>query len=366
MWLLAFLILFLISITSYLKFHPQFGGTMSASDKARYAQSKNWDGKKFVNLTETTMVSFNLVTIFKLLREQFANAKTKAPKALIPVQTFDAIKFNSQRNQPKFIWYGHAVLLLQINGKNLLIDPMFGPDTTPIAPMANKRFSKNTLAVIEELPPIDAVLITHDHYDHIDYASIQQIKGKVDTYFVSLGSARHLIKWGIDTAKITEFDWWDTINFHGIDLTFTPSRHFSGRGLFDRAKVLWGGWVFQTTKHSIYWSGDGGYGEHFKEVGEKFGPFDWAFMECGQYNNAWRQIHLFPDESVQAGIDAHGKICIPYHWGGFALAMHPWKEPIEQFVVAAEEVQLPICTPKIGEIVVLGEEPNEHWWEVMD
>ena len=369
MWLTAFLLLllfFIIGMTLYLKFHPQFGGTMSASDKARYTQSKNWDGQKFVNLTDTAMVSFNPRTIFNLLREQFANAKTKAPKTSIPVEPFDALKFNSQANLPKFIWYGHAVLLLQINGKNLLIDPMFGSDTTPIAPFPNKRFSENTLAIIDELPPIDAVLITHDHYDHIDYASIKKIKGKVDTYFVSLGSARHLAHWGIKATQIKEFDWWDHIDFHGIKITFTPSRHFSGRGLFDRAKVLWGGWVFQTKAHSIYWSGDGGYGNHFKEIGQKFGPFDWAFMECGQYNNAWRQIHLFPDESVHAGIDAKGKICIPYHWGGFALAMHPWKEPIEQFVATAEASQVAICTPKIGEVVILGEEPKEYWWKEID
>jgi len=365
MWLIGFLLLFLIGFTLYLKFHPQFGGTMRPKEKTRYAKSKNWDGNKFVNLTDTP-IGVPYKSLFSLLKEQLANAKTKSPKKPIPVQAFDLKKFNSQPNQPKFIWYGHAVLLLQLNGKNLLIDPMFGPDTTPIAPFANKRFSENTLAIIDELPPIDAVLITHDHYDHIDYASFKKIKEKVDTYFVSLGSARHLEHWGIESTKIKEFDWWEELDFHNIKITFTPSRHFSGRGLFDRTKVLWGGWVFQTNEHTIYWSGDGGYGDHFAAIGEKFGPFDWAFMECGQYNEAWRPIHLFPEESVQAGIDAKGKIFIPYHWGGFALAMHPWKEPIERFVAAATAAEVAICTPKIGEVVVLGEEPTESWWEVMN
>lgn len=361
MWyLLGLLLILLLLITGYLKLHPQFGGTMRPKDKIKYARSRHWDGQKFVNLTDTKMVQPR--DIPKLLYKQLTNTKGRTPKKLIPVEPFDAVKFSSQPNQPKFIWYGHAVLLLQLNGKNLLIDPMFGSDTTPIAPIANKRYSENTLAIIDELPPIDAVLITHDHYDHIDYASIQKLKGKIDTYFVSLGSARHLEKWGISSSKITELDWWESLDFHGIKITFTPSKHFSGRGLFDRSKVLWGGWVFQTNQHAIYWSGDGGYDDHFKTVGEKFGPFDWAFMECGQYNEAWRQIHLFPEESVQAGIDAKGKIGIPYHWGGFTLAMHPWKEPAERFVQAAEEFGLPICTPKIGEVVVMGEESRERWW----
>ena len=361
MWYIALFLFFLLLITLYLKFHPQFGGTIQSKDKVKYIRSKHWDGQKFVNLTMTTM-DIELSTLPKLLYRQFTNTKVRSPQKPIPVQPFDAATFNSHLHLPKFIWYGHAVLLLQLNGKNLLIDPMFGSDTTPIAPVTSKRFSENTLAIIDQLPPIDAVLITHDHYDHIDYASIQKLKGKVDTYFVSLGAARHFESWGIAPTTIQEFDWWDDIEFHGIKITFTPSRHFSGRGLFDRAKVLWGGWVFQTNQHTIYWSGDGGYGEHFKLIDEKFGPFDWAFMECGQYNEAWRQLHLFPEESVQAGIDAKGKICIPYHWGGFALAMHPWKEPVERFVMAAKEVELGICTPQIGEVVVLGDEPSEEWW----
>ncbi|MEM1119641.1 MAG: MBL fold metallo-hydrolase, partial [Bacteroidota bacterium] len=346
----------------YLKFNPQFGGNMKPEDRIKYAQSPNWDGRKFVNLEETNMdIPFS--TIPSLLYKQFTNTKARFPQRSIPVVPFDAKRFTDQPKKPKFIWYGHAVLLLQLNGKNLLIDPMFGPDTTPIAPLASKRFSENTLAIIDELPPIDAVLITHDHYDHVDYASIKKLVGKIDTYFVSLGMARHLVYWGINPAKITEFDWWDALDFNGIKITFTPSRHFSGRGLSDRFKVLWGGWVFQTADYSIYWSGDGGYGQHFKTVGERLGPFDWAFMECGQYNEAWRQSHLFPEESVQGGIDAGGRICIPYHWGGFALAMHAWSEPVERFVAKAAEEKMPICTPRIGEVVVLGEETNKQWWE---
>jgi L-ascorbate metabolism protein UlaG (beta-lactamase superfamily) len=172
-----------------------------------------------------------------------------------------------------------------------------------------------------------------------------------------------LESWGIPAEQITEFDWWQETEFQGIQITFTPSRHFSGRGLFDRAKSLWGGWVFQTATQRIYWSGDGGYDTHFKEVGEKYGPFDWAFVECGQYNPNWHQIHMYPEEAVQALEDVGARVGIPVHWGGFALALHSWKDPVERFVAEADRKGIAVCTPRIGEIVSLGIDPApKDWW----
>ena len=179
----------------------------------------------------------------------------------------------------KFIWYGHSVVLLRVANKTILIDPMFGTNAVPISPFPIKRFSDNTLDFIKTFPQIDLVLLTHDHYDHLDLESIELFTPKVKEYYVALGCSRHLEKWGITKGKIKEFDWWDRSNFEGIDITFTPTRHFSGRGLTDRAKCLWGGWVLQTAQENIYFSGDSGYGTHFKEVGARLGPFDFAFME---------------------------------------------------------------------------------------
>ncbi len=161
------------------------------------------------------------------------------------------------------------------------------------------RNGENTLNLVEQLPTLDAILLTHDHYDHLDLESIRRLKNKTENWLVALGVGRHLEKWGIPKNSITEFGWWQKVDFLGIEITATPSRHFSGRGPFDRAKSLWCGWVFKSANHAIYWSGDGGYGEHFKEIGERLGPFDWGFMECGQYNERWHQIHMYPEDRHQ-------------------------------------------------------------------
>lgn len=365
MWLLISVIIVVFAVSAFLLFNPQFGGKVTNNLKVLYAQSSQWDGKKFNNSSETLM-DINLRTLPGLLKQQFTNRKGRTPSKPLPVLPIDTSALNDD-SKPKFIWFGHSVLLLQIDGKNLLIDPMFGPNAAPIAPFAVKRFSENTLDLIDQLPPLDLILMTHDHYDHLDYASIKQLRGKSKQWFVALGVSRHLERWGIPKSDITEFDWWQKDHFQGIDITFTPSRHFSGRGPTDRAKCLWGGWVFKAAEYNIYWSGDSGYDSHFKEIGERLGPFDWGFMECGQYNKLWHAIHMYPEETVQSSLDAQVKQAVPVHWGGFPLALHSWKDPIERFVMAAEAQDLNFLTPELGAMVRLGE--NQHirkWWKDFD
>lgn len=226
-------------------------------------------------------MDISLASLPKLLYKQIFDRKGREPKAKLPILPFDRNAFLTPSDKAKFVWYGHSVVLMRMNNKTILIDPMLGNDTSPIAPFATKRFSENALNVIDDFPEIDLLILTHDHYDHLDLDSIEKLKPKVKQYFVALGVERHLVKWGIPEAKITEFDWWDMQTFADISITFTPTRHFSGRGLTDRAKSLWGGWAFKTETENIWFSGDSGYGEHFKTVGEKLGPFDFAFMECG-------------------------------------------------------------------------------------
>lgn len=361
-WLPIALIVLWITPRIVIGLSPQFGGAFSKEDKQKFEASKHWNGKAFENTNPVSIL--DLRNIPGLLRERIFNKNIKEPSAPFPIKKLDLANWEASPEKPKFVWYGHATLLLQINGKNILIDPMFGPSPSPFSFTGIKRFSENTLDLIDDLPPIDAVLISHDHYDHLDYKSIQKLKGRIDNWFVALGVGRHLKKWGVNPENITEFDWWQELDFENIRITFTPSQHFSGRGLNDRFKSFWGGWVLQNKNHKIYWSGDGGYGDHFKEVGEKLGPFDWAFMECGQYYDLWHQLHLFPEESVQAAVDANAGIAIPVHWGAFALAMHAWKDPIERFVAEAKKLNLKICTPELGDVVVMGKEPAENeWWQ---
>jgi len=356
---------FIVAIWLFLNFNPQFGATPDKDELAKFSRSPQWNGKVFENQIETVM-DMGASKIPGVLYKQLFDRKGRAPKKPIPIVPFDQEKWEAN-DEPKFIWYGHSVLLLKINGKTLLIDPMLGPNVAPIAPFKIKRFSEKTLDIIDQLPQLDAILITHDHYDHLDLASIKKLKGKADAWFVALGVKRHLLKWGIDDNKISEFDWWDKTKFEGIEITFTPSRHFSGRGISDRTKSLWGGFTFITPTFKVYWSGDGGEGPHFKEVGDKLGPFDWAFMEDGQYNELWHAIHMYPEEAVTAGKEAKAKVLTPVHWAGFPLALHHWKDPVERFVTKAQQKDQMISTPKIGEIVEMKQFiQNEAWWEELD
>lgn len=340
----------------------QFGGKISKKDIEEYKEISNWDGEKFLNLEPTSM-DFSFQALPKFLYKQFCEKKGREPKKPLPIVPFDKDNFLAPSEKSKFIWYGHSAILLRINHKTILIDPMLGPNASPIAPFSTKRFSSNTLNLIDEFPEIDLVLMTHDHYDHLDLESIMKLQPKVKHYFTGKGVGRHLKKWGIDEDRISEFDWWKSQILEDIQITYTPTRHFSGRGLSDRAKSMWGGWAFQTQQERLWFSGDGGYGNHFEEVGERLGPFDFAWMECGQYNENWRLIHMFPDESVQAAIDAKVSQVMPVHWAGFSLAQHHWTEPVEKFVTSAQRNSIPFTTPQLGELIHINQERENHlWW----
>lgn len=340
----------------------QFGGKLTKALKERYAKSPHWRKGKFRNL-EKTFMNIDVRHYPSLFRKQFIDRKGRVPKVKLPILPFNKNAFLEPSETAKFVWFGHSAVLIRLNGKTLFIDPMLGPTTTPFLPFGGNRFSENTLSIIDALPPIDVVLLSHDHYDHLDYDSIKKLLPKTGQFFVSLGTGRHLESWGIPETKIKEFDWWNNFEYEDISITFTPSRHFAGRGLTNRNKSLWGGWVFQTETENIYFSGDGGYGKHFKEIGKKFGPFDVGFMECGQYNKHWHLIHMYPEESIKAAIDAGVKIAVPVHWGAFELSLHTWKEPAEHFTKEADKAGLAFCTPNVGKLVPFGAFQSTKWWD---
>jgi L-ascorbate metabolism protein UlaG (beta-lactamase superfamily) len=344
-------------------FKIQFGGKITPEMEARYNQSPNWIKGKFRNIQKTSL-SIKLWEIPVIIYKQLTNKSEREPTTALPIMPFDKENFLSDQEGFKFTWYGHSALLMRMNSKTILIDPMFGSNTTPISPFKTRRFSENTLELIDDFPDIDLVVISHDHYDHLDFDSIQKLKHKTNQFYVALGVKRHLVKWGVDENIITEFDWWDHIDFYGIGITYTPSRHFSGRGMSDRSKSLWGGWAFQSNTHNIWFSGDGGYGDHFKEIGRKLGPFDFGFMECGQYNDRWHQIHMFPEESVQAALDANVKYAMPVHWGGFSLSLHSWTTPAELFSKFALTMGLKTNFPELGQIATLENIYDRKWWKL--
>jgi L-ascorbate metabolism protein UlaG (beta-lactamase superfamily) len=355
-----------LSGMAYLHFNPQFGGKLTKELKQSYSRSKQWDGKQFVNTHETTM-DIDVADIPSLLYANFTNTEVRAPKAALPMEPFNLNAWETSAADFQFIWFGHSVGLMRIGQKNVLIDPMFGDDTSPVGPVRTRRYTDSTLQIIARLPYIDAVCITHDHYDHLDYDSFKLLLNKVGHYYVPIGVKRHLLRWGVPEARISSFDWWESAKLDALTLTFVPARHFSGRGLFDRSKSLWGGWVFQSASHRIYWSGDGGYDTHFKEIGEKLGPFDYAFVECGQYNEKWHAIHMYPEESVQASIDVQAKVSIPIHWGAFTLSLHPWKDPVERFTEEARARGLHFAMPRLGERIDFAvADRNNLWWEAIE
>ena len=341
---------------------PQFGGKITAAWKARYQESKNWKGGSFKNLVDT-QTAVNWRQIPGILCRQIKGHKEGYPKSPLPVSGLNKEQFIQPSASSRFAWYGHSVLLMRLNNKTILIDPMLGDNASPIGPIKIRRFSDNTLGIIDEMPEIDLMLITHDHYDHLDLESISRLKAKVKNVFVALGVKRHLVSWGYDEQIIKEFDWWDSEVFEEIYITFTPTRHFSGRGITSMAKCLWGGWALKTAGENIWISGDSGYADHFQEIGKRLGPFDIGFMECGQYCVDWPQIHMFPEESVQAALEARVRLAMPVHWAGFNLSyQHSWYDPAESFAKHARGLSLPYITPGLGQIFQLNT-ATDNWWQ---
>lgn len=351
----------------FVNLSPQFGGKVSKKQKQLFEQSVNYFDGKFKNLGNVKM-KMSTADFFKI-----SGAYLQAPKNTNPENSLDVIKVDSidiVRNGLKdanIIWFGHSSFLLQLDQKNILIDPMFSETPAPHPLLGSKRFNDEMPIEIEKLPKIDAVIISHDHYDHLDYKTIQRLKEKVDHFYLPLGVGVHLRKWGIDEERIHEFDWWQGTTIDDINLVCTPAQHFSGRGLTDGGSTLWASWVIQSKKQSIFFSGDSGYGDHFKAIGEKYGPFDLALMECGQYNELWSEIHMMPEETAQAALDINTKHIIPIHWGAFKLSTHPWKEPIERVSKKANELEIKVISPQIGERILLDsvDATNNSWWRTI-
>jgi len=352
----------IITLSLFLLLNPQFGESIPKEQKEKYAQLANYKDGKFVNQSVTEMD----VHFWALMKEMFKSKPNKRPNTNIPTLKIDPLTIGKLDSiATRLTWMGHSTFLLEMQGKVILIDPMFGKRPSPVSWAGTKRYSNELPLDIEKLSYVDAVIISHDHYDHLDYKTIKKLKGKVGQYFTPLGVGNYLVKWGVDKEKINELNWWEDIDFENISLVCTPARHFSGRGMFDRASTLWCSWVIKGENHNIFFSGDGGYDTHFKEIGDKYGPFDLSLIENGQYNNNWKQFHMMPEESAQAALDLKSKLSMPIHWGAFTLALHDWTDPIERFLVKADSLNLSVTTPEIGESVMVGDSvyPAKYWWK---
>lgn len=345
--------------------NSQFGTLPSKDYIERFSVSKQFDVAKkvFVNrrpeiLKEMRKRAMSIPTFIEFFRPR----KDRFPTKPLPEVKPDLKKFLEPSDAIKVIWFGHSTFLLNLEGKIILVDPVFSKSASPVRFMM-KRFQAPALS-LSELPPIDLILLSHDHYDHLDMESVKFFANKNVPFLCPLGVSSHLIGWGINEKIITELDWWQEQNINDLNFIATPAQHFSGRdGLHDNA-TLWCSWVIKSSKHNIYFSGDSGYDTHFKDIGEKYGPFDIAFMETGQYNELWREVHMLPEEAAEAFFDLKAKKYFPIHWGMFRLSIHTWYEPVEKIHQLSLEKNIPLVTPKLGEIVELNEHfQNQLWWK---
>jgi len=251
---------------------------------------------------------------------------------------------------------------MQLDGKTFLVDPVFSGHASPIK-FTTKSFKGSDVYSTEEMPPIDFLILTHDHYDHLDYETIVNLKPKVKTVITALGVAAHLKRWGYHQDIIRENDWHQELPLGDFIFTATPARHFSGR-TFKRNLSLWLSFVLTTPTKKIYIGGDSGYDTHFKDIGEQYGPFDLAILEDGQYNPYWKHIHMMPEEVVQAAQDLRAVMLLPVHWGKFSLSLHAWDEPITRVVNEARRKELNVLHPMIGETVYFNRANNfSEWWK---
>ncbi|MGN4406670.1 MBL fold metallo-hydrolase [Bacillus cereus group sp. MYBK59-1] len=316
--------------------------------------------KKYTNQIHTDM-SFKPKDIISLMKDYF-----KIKSKLRPIKDLPIVLSNKDNESLESVtWFGHSASLLKIEGKKLLLDPMFGDASSPFPLFNSKRYSGTFSLERDDLQEIDAIIISHNHYDHLNYKSIMQLKDCAKHFYVPTGVAQYLIKWGVSPSKISEHNWWDEITFDNIKLVCAPARHFSGRGMTDRDRSLWCSWLILGQETKIFFSGDSGYAPHFKEIGDKYGPFDLTLMECGQYDPRWSAIHMLPEETVQAHIDVKGELLLPIHWGAFTLALHEWSDPIERVTKEANRLGVKITTPQIGESITLKSTnyPSSAWWK---
>lgn len=328
----------------------------------RLQKSKQFQNGRFVNRKQDVLDrmrkdAFSMKTILEWL----AKGENRSPKMKLPEMKPNLQEFLKPSQNMKVIWFGHSTFMLNLDGKIILVDPVFSKTAAPVNFMV-KRFQPPVLRP-EELPRIDLILISHDHYDHLDMETMLFFKNKDVRFLMPLGVGSHLEKWGIGRDRITELDWWEGHEFLGIHYTATPAQHFSGRGVKDGNKTLWASWVIQGKNQKIYFSGDSGYDTHFKEIGDKLGPFDIAFIENGQYNEKWRAVHQLPAEAAQAYFDLRAKRFFPIHWGMFVLSLHSWREPVDEILKHSKERGINLVTPILGEIVEVNEDyQNKIWW----
>lgn len=338
----------------FLKFYPSVGDSPGVTEKEQFRTETPlfYDGE-FHNEREFSLMS----------GKGYPASSRRKPKDKIKAET-PQLSTDLQEEDMTFTWLGHSSFLLQLGKKNILVDPVLSEFSSPVSFAGPKRFSEIPISV-EQMPEIDILFLSHDHYDHMDYETITGLKNKVKKFIVPAGIDSILRGWDVEDDKICTLYWWENVEIEGSSYTLTPSQHFSGRDPLKRNITYWGGLYINNGFHKIYYTGDGGYCDVFKDVRAKLGSPDLMISECGQYDPSWASVHMFPEEAVQAALDTGALRMIPVHWGAFCICNHAWDDPIIRVTKAAEEQNVKLATPRIGQTVNYDNigSFNEAWWE---
>lgn len=339
----------------------KFGRTPSAARLAKIKLSPNFRSGSFQNMSPTPDLTEG-AGLFSVLMEFLTKKERVKPVDELPSQKTDLL--NLDPREDVLIWFGHSSYFIQVDGRKILVDPVLSGTASPLA-FTTRAFRGTDRYTADDLPPIDYLFISHDHWDHLDYSVMLKLRSKVHMVICGLGTGQHFGRWGYNPSEIIEKDWNEKIVLpDGFTVFTTPARHFSGRG-FKRNQALWTSFVLQTPSMKIFIGGDSGYDTHFATIGKTFGPFDLVILENGQYNKSWKYIHMMPPEVLQAAKDLNAKRLFPVHSGKFALANHPWDEPLNMISELAINGPIKLLTPMIGEKVNLQDTDQQfsEWWK---
>jgi len=335
--------------------YQAFGRGARGARLGRMQESPQWHAGTFTN-PESLYNDFG-----RMLSGAWAKSPNSAPHRPLDVARKPDLAAPPQTGL-RVTWLGHSTILIEIDGRTFLTDPVWGRRTSPVTWAGPERFYAPPLP-LDQLPRLDAILISHDHYDHLDYPTIQRLAGKDVPFVAPLGVGEHLAYWGVPERNIRELDWWNEIDLGGLKIACVPARHASGRTLFDKDKTLWAGYALVGARHRVYFSGDTGLFPDMVRIGERYGPFDLTLIEAGAYNQAWPDWHLGPEQAVRAHRLVRGRALLPIHWGLFDLAYHSWTEPLERVLVAAERAHVTVLAPRPGQsIEPEAPPPGERWW----